>query len=262
MKLTVLGCHGGESPTHRMTTFLIDDDISIDAGSLCRGLDLDQQYKIAHVIISHTHLDHISDLAFLADNVIGMRPDPVTLHCTEKTVETLQNHFFNNKIWPDFTRIKIPKSDLPVLQYSVYKPGVDFKVGRYMVRATPVNHPVESMAMIFKWNEGGRTGAIGYSSDTGPTDAFWAEIAQQKDLKALLCECSFPLELQWLADVSGHLSPKTMHETIQKAQLGANVPILLYHGKPSHLQVLKNEVRALGDERMTMLKPNDRFEFT
>ncbi len=261
MRLTVLGCHGGESPSHRLTTFLIDDNIAIDTGALVRSLELEEQYKIDHVIISHTHLDHISDLGFLADNAIGMRPDPIDIYCTAVTREVLEKHYFNNLVWPDFTRIKIPKTDLPVMRYMMYEAGKPFEVGKYTVRATPMHHPVESMGLVFRWQDGGKAGALAYSSDTGPTEQFWQELQDEKDLKALLCECSFPLELQWLADVSGHLSPKTLKETIDKAKLGAGVPILLYHGKPSHIAVLKAEIKALGDERMTMLKPYDRFEF-
>ena len=37
--------------------------------------------------------------------------------------------------------------DLPVLAINVFQPGVEFRVGKYTVRATPMNHPVESMAM-------------------------------------------------------------------------------------------------------------------
>jgi ribonuclease BN (tRNA processing enzyme) len=261
MRLTVLGCHGGESPSHRMTTFLLDENVVIDTGSLARSLELEDQYKIDHIVISHTHLDHISDLGFIADNAIGMRAEPIFIYCTAVTRDVLEKHYFNGLVWPDFTRIKIPKSDLPVLQYVNYEAGVPFEVGKYTVLATKMNHPVESMGMVFRWQDGAKSGALAYSSDTGPTDQFWVDLQNEKDLKAVLCECSFPLEMQWLADVSGHLSPKTLHETVKKAQLPAGIPILLYHGKPSHLGVLKQEIKALGDERMTMLKPFDRFEF-
>ncbi len=259
MKLTVLGCHGGESPHHRLTTFPIDGRNSIDSGALCRGLELDEQCKIDHIIISHTHLDHIRDLASLSDNVIGIRTKPVTIWCTKKTVETLTAHFFNNLIWPDFTKIKIPGTELPVIEYKIFEAEKPFIVGPYAVRAIEVKHPVESMAMLFSWTKDGKRNVLGYSSDTGPTDRFWQVVSATKDLKALLCECSFPNEMQWLADVSGHLSPKTMAESIAKANLGDGVPILLYHGKPSHLHVLQEQISALADSRMTMLKVHVEF---
>ena len=34
MKLSVLGCHGGELPRCRSTCFLVDGSLAIDAGSL------------------------------------------------------------------------------------------------------------------------------------------------------------------------------------------------------------------------------------
>ena len=238
-----------------MTTFLIDDNIAIDTGSLCRGLELEQQARIDHILISHTHLDHISDLAFLADNIIGGRTTPVTIHCTQKSLETLSAHLFNNLVWPDFTKIMMPGTQLPVMQYKIFTAEAAFEVGPYLVRAYEVKHPVESMAMLLSW-EGG---TLAYSSDTGPTERFWAAVSQVSDLKALLCECSFPLEMQWLADVSGHLSPKTLAESLAKADIKKDVPVLLYHGKPSHLAVLQREINALADPRLAMLKVHDTF---
>ena len=59
MRLRVLGCHGGESATHRTTCFLIDDVLALDAGALTRGLSVPEQAKIDAVVLSHIHLDHI-----------------------------------------------------------------------------------------------------------------------------------------------------------------------------------------------------------
>ena len=46
MRLRILGCHGGESPTHRATSFLIDDKLLLDAGSMTRGLTVEEQIAI------------------------------------------------------------------------------------------------------------------------------------------------------------------------------------------------------------------------
>ena len=34
MELKVLGCHGGETPKHRTTAFMLDDRLTIDAGAV------------------------------------------------------------------------------------------------------------------------------------------------------------------------------------------------------------------------------------
>src|SRR4051812_35091876 len=118
MRVRVLGCHGGETPRHRTTCFLIDERITIDAGAVCRSLTLDEQVKIDHMLISHSHMDHVKDLALLADQVIGRRKNPVSLHCGPETAETLQSSYFNNYLWPDFTKIPTPQT--PVMKIHVH----------------------------------------------------------------------------------------------------------------------------------------------
>ena len=73
MELTILGCHGGETPRHRSTCFLIDNHLAIDAGALTSGLELDRQAEVDNVLITHAHFDHVKDLATLADNIFGRR---------------------------------------------------------------------------------------------------------------------------------------------------------------------------------------------
>src|SRR5207245_177493 len=114
MHFRVLGCHGGETPRHRTTSFLIDEHLTIDAGAVCRSLELDEQVKIDHMLISHSHMDHVKDLALLADQIIGRRAAPVALHCGSETAATLQSSYFNNYLWPDFTRI--PTAENPVMR--------------------------------------------------------------------------------------------------------------------------------------------------
>ena len=68
MELRVIGCHGGETPRHRTSAFVVDDRIAIDAGSLTSGMELKAQCALEAVLVSHAHLDHIRDLATIADN--------------------------------------------------------------------------------------------------------------------------------------------------------------------------------------------------
>ena len=35
MELRVIGCHGGETPRHRTSAFIVDDRLAIDAGFMC-----------------------------------------------------------------------------------------------------------------------------------------------------------------------------------------------------------------------------------
>lgn len=126
MRVRVLGCHGGETPRHRTTCLLIDERITVDAGAVCRSLALEDQVKIDHMLISHSHMDHVKDLALLADQVIGRRHQPVTLHCGPETAETLSSSYFNNYLWPDFTKIPTPQS--PVMRIEVHEAQSAFRI--------------------------------------------------------------------------------------------------------------------------------------
>lgn len=126
MRVRVLGCHGGETPRHRTTCLLIDERITIDAGAVCRSLALEEQVRIDHMLISHSHMDHVKDLALLADQVIGRRQQSVMLHCGPETAETLSTSYFNNYLWPDFTKIPTPQA--PVMRIEVHEAGDAFRI--------------------------------------------------------------------------------------------------------------------------------------
>ena len=108
------------------------------------------------------------------------------------------------------------------------------------IRAIPVHHPVYSVGYIVE----GKHGAIAFSGDTGPTDELWKAINATPDVKAVFVELSFPSTMQWLADVSGHLTPRTvMSELTKLDRRGAQ--IYLYHLKPAVIDEVKAEVKSL-----------------
>ena len=257
MRLRILGCHGGESTSHRATSFLVDDHLLLDAGSMTRGLDLEAQLRIDHIFISHVHLDHIRDLPLLADNVIGLRDQPVYIYCTDFTATALEQHVFNNVIWPDFTQIPNPSDPgRPTLVLKRIVPGQRVKVPGYTVRTVPVNHPVDCQALFVE----GESGTLVYSGDTGPTDALWTELNQVEDLRAFIYEVSFPNGMEKLAAISGHLTPNMLAAELQKFHPRQSVPILIYHLKPGFHEVLRAELAALGDSRLRILEPMDEFQ--
>ena len=117
MDLKVIGCHGGETPKHRTSAFILDDRVAIDAGSLTSGMELKAQCALEACLVSHAHLDHIRDLATIADNRTQTRSPPLTIAGTKQTIEILKKHFFNGLLWPDFT--KIPNASHPAIKYLV-----------------------------------------------------------------------------------------------------------------------------------------------
>ena len=251
MKLRVLGCHGGELPRCKSTCFLVDEVLALDAGALTGTLSLEQLCRVDHVILSHSHFDHVKDLPLVSDLVVGRREKPITIWGSQECIRTLRENMFNGSLWPDFTRI--PSRKKPVMQLKSFRAGATFRIDdRYTVKTVKVSHPVESCGFVISDGKS----ALGMSGDTGPTEKLWKLFNEADNLRAILLETSFPNQLQDLADLSGHLTPKTLGEELQKLDAdGAQV--LLYHLKPAWVSKLKEEVAGMP---VRVLELGDTFE--
>ncbi len=254
MKLRVLGCSGGELPRHRTTCFLVDGRLAIDAGALTASLPLDELLRVDDIVLTHSHFDHVKDVPLLADLLVGRRTTPVRVHASTACARTLRESVFNDELWPDFTRI--PDLARPVIEIVPFDPARPFRIGRYAFAPVPVDHPVESVGFVLS---DGRS-AIAISGDTGPTSRFWKKVNAQPRLRALLVELSFTNALQDLADVSGHLTPRTLAGELGKLDRNG-FPVLLYHLKPAHVAELKREVARLALPNVRVLRRGDEFTF-
>jgi cAMP phosphodiesterase len=246
VELSILGCHGGETPRHKTTCFLIDGQLAIDAGAITSGLPIQGQLGVDYVLITHAHLDHVKDLATLADNIFGRRKTPVKVFCTKGTFRTLRKHFFNDRLWPDFTAL--PNARRPTVQLVEIPFEEPVRVGPYTVTAIPVAHPIESVGFLVRH----KSGTLAISGDTGPTDRFWKAVNAARDLKTLLVEVSFPNSMQPLADVSMHLTPRALATELDKLKRDG-FPILLYHLKPGYMDEIRRDLGPLQRERSLIL---------
>src|SRR5688572_6122475 len=128
MRLRVLGCSGGIGGRHlRTTSFLLDGDILIDAGTGVGDLTLAELSQIDHIFVSHSHLDHVTSIPFLVDTVCWMRKKPIMVYGIKETLDILRAHLFNWKIWPDFTQI--PDGDNPFMAYREIRVGEPVELG-------------------------------------------------------------------------------------------------------------------------------------
>lgn len=253
MDLRIIGCHGGETPKHRTSAFVVNDVLAVDAGSLTSGMGIAEQAKLDACLVSHAHLDHIRDLATLADNRCQMRCPPLVIAGLKETLTALREHFFNNLIWPDFT--KIPTDDHPTIVYQEISPEVPTQVGSFLVRAVPVSHTIDAAGFII---EEGRD-ALAYSGDTGPTERLWQLLNELPNLRALLMEVSFPNGEQGLATASGHHTPRTLAADLLKFRAPTDLPTLLYHIKPVFQAEVERECARLKGLNLQVVQLQDHF---
>jgi 3',5'-cyclic-nucleotide phosphodiesterase len=253
MKLRVLGCYGGNIPGHGMTSLLINGSVALDAGWVSGALSLKEQVKVKDILISHSHLDHTCTLPFLIDNNFSAPGFALRIYAIPEVVASMKNHLFNNHTWPDFTCL--PNDLTPVLKLVEITPEQAFTINGLTVRPVLVSHIVPTAGFIVE----DKKGAIGFSSDTGPTERFWELVNSTKRLRAVITETSFPNELQDLATISGHLTPNTLEQELKK--LKKDVPVYLYGGKPKHLKTIKREVKALKHKRLKLLVQGKTYTF-
>lgn len=250
----MLGCHGGETATHRCPAFLLDQRIVLDAGAITGVLNLEEQRRIDTVLVSHAHLDHVRDLAMLSDTRTQQGGPPLTIASTPGTIAVLREHFFNNRLWPDFSRI--PNAENPTVIYRELQPGVTAQFGEHHVTPVLVDHTVEACAFVV---ERGRS-ALAYSGDTGPTERLWRELEARPNIKALIMEVAFPNDQAALAKVSGHHTPQSLEQELRKLPARhSDMPVLLFHIKPVFQQVVERELAKIEARNLTILNLGDEY---
>ena len=189
-----------------MTSFLVNDSVCLDAGFVSGALSLREQVQgeeRPHLPLpSRPHLlapvpDRQQLLGAPGFNLQDLR-DPRSDRVDEEP--PLQQ--------PHLARLHLPAQRPHAGPEARRDPGGAPFQGERALRARDprVAHRFRPPASSSRT----RTGSVGYSSDTAPTERFWEVANRTKNLKALIVETSFPNELQDLANVSGHLTPQTL----------------------------------------------------
>jgi ribonuclease BN (tRNA processing enzyme) len=252
VKFRVLGCSGGQLPGYKLSSFLVDDSLLIDAGCTTAALSLTAQQKIRDILVTHIHLDHVMALGTLADNLYGKCKVPVNVWSVGRIIDGLVKSFFNNRVWPDFTRIIGPTQRTPVLRLRRLHEGKAMKIRDHSITAIAVGHVVPTVAFFIE----SKNKTLLHVGDTGPTEKVWSFARKHPDLGSLVIETSFPNRLQDVADVSGHLTPQTLARELDK--LPMNSPqILVTHLKPQFRQEVIRELRKLKGHRLRVLRDGD-----
>ncbi len=235
MKIEVLGCSGGKINSSNLPAFLVDEKILLDCGTVCSVLSLERQTNIEGVFISHSHFDHINDLPFLIDN-LSIAGKTLKIFASGDTNQVLKEHIFNDRIWPDFT--KIPDEKKPVLSFNNVFEERTITFHGYRITPFSVFHIQGSLGFVFEKNGS----VFAYTSDMSRTDGLWEKLINL-GVKTVITECSFPEGKDWLARVSSHLSVKELRAEIERMERFENVYI--FHAKPHFRNLIEKEVSGL-----------------
>lgn len=228
---------GGEQLQHT-TSYVLNETVAIDAGSLGFYGSAYEQARIKHILISHTHIDHIASLPIFVENAYEGKPDCVTVHGSAVVLDCLRQDLFNDRVWPDFISMSTPEA--PFLKLETLEPYKTVELEGLHITPVPVNHVVPTLGFVVEQKES----AVVITSDTGPTDEIWARANATPHLKAVFLEAAFPNDMAWLANLSKHMTPALFAREIQK--LARPVAVIAVHIKARFHDQILAELKALG----------------
>lgn len=236
-----------------LTTCIVNGTIALDAGCLGFLYKPEDQARVGHLFLTHTHLDHIASLPVYLENVYDLRKEPPVVYASQAVLDVLQRDLFNDRIWPDF--VALSRQIRPFLRLVAFEPGQTITVDRVQVTAVAVHHVVPTVGYLI--TEGRST--VAYIPDTGPTEEIWKLAAARPNLSAIIIETTFPDEMDWLARQSAHLTPAMLNTEL--AKLGRNVPTYIMHLKARYREPVRNQLAALKLAHVQLMQPEQPYRF-
>ncbi|MEI8395464.1 MAG: MBL fold metallo-hydrolase [Rhodospirillaceae bacterium] len=214
--------------------------IIFDAGTGLRLLGkrlLEDQTKRATLLLSHTHLDHISGFPFFGPAFQpGFQFNVLAGHLNGATnIRSVLARQMEGPLFP------IPLQTLGCsLEFEDFAPGEGFSLDEGVtVRTTPLNHP--DGATGYRLARGGRS--VAYITDTehvpGRLDDNILELVEGVDL--LLYDCTFTDD-EYLSRVGwGH---STWQEGVRLARAAGVGRLVLFHHEPDHDDLTMARIEA------------------
>jgi ribonuclease BN (tRNA processing enzyme) len=246
--------HGQATQEQRLTCFLIDDCVAVDAGSIAIALTNEQRSRVRDIIVTHPHMDHIASLPIFIDDLYPTLQQPMRVHATPEVIGLLERDVFNWNVYPRFSDLKNDYG--PVMEYVPIPLDQPFKVAHLTVTAVPVNHIVPTVGLIVSDGEK----RVAFSSDTAETEDFWRLLNNAQHVDALLIEASFPNRLAQLAEVSRHFTPASLGEELKKLKYDG-LDIMAVHIKPAYRDEIIQQLDALQIPNLKVMEPGRVYQW-
>ncbi len=232
---------GRQSQLQCLTSFLIDDALAIDGGSIGFALRPGEIGRVRHIIVTHSHADHTASLPIYVAEAFNVLDNPITIYGSSEVIATLRRHVFNDDVWPDFEKIQLINGSGPTVEFHELHARQKITIAGIDVTPVPVNHLVPTFGLLVQ-NE---ASAVVFTSDTYTTDEIWQTARDNEHLKAVFVDVSFPNEMAELAEASKHLTPELLASDLKK--LGREVEVYAVHIKPTHREQVIQQISALAN---------------
>ncbi|MGB1396664.1 MAG: MBL fold metallo-hydrolase [Planctomycetota bacterium] len=259
MKVQLLPSTVGVAAEHQLlSSYLIDETLCLDVGSLGFHSNLDLQLGVKHLFITHCHSDHLASLPIFLDAHFGEgadEPVPVVIHAEESTARAIREDVLNDRHWPDFFRIN-DEQGMGLLEMHILEEEKPVSVGDYRITPVRVDHIVDTLAFIVE-KDGA---AFALVTDTGPSDRIWEVCEKIPGLSLVILELSFPDRMQWLAEISKHLTTSDFVQERSKLPQADDCRFLAVHLKPNQFAEIKSQLESHQLPGVDVMVPGHNYE--
>ena len=190
----------------------------------------------------------------LVENLSGLVDHQIVVASLSSVVDGLKKHVFNDMVFPNFFDLQGPRHS--ILRAQGLEVGKEVSVSAGIsVTPIPVNHTVETVGFVIRDD----SAAWIYSGDTHLTEEIWQVAARIPNLKGVLIEVSYPDSMLDIAIQSKHLTPTLLAQEFRK--IGKpDLPLYVYHMKPTVREAILQEIAQLDIERVTVLEEGQEIE--
>ena len=241
--IKVLGAFGTKSKGYGTSSFLLNETNAIDAGNLLVGLE-ENSVKLDNIWITHSHLDHISDIAYIIDNYYASIKNTITICGLPQTIKAIKKHFLNDIIWPDFSKIDLSNGSGKCIDYRIIELNKEYKLSdSEHLRAFKTDHTVQSCGYIYKKDET----SVLITADTYKLDNVIDILNNDLSIQSMVLECSFPSNMESLAKESKHLTPDLLLKALENLNR-KDIKLYVNHIKPLFLEEITKEIEMKFDQ--------------
>lgn len=208
-----LGTSGTKTVSQGTTCLRVSKTCVIDAGNLIEGT-AQGLFLIEHIFLTHAHLDHIVDIAFMADLFVTQKRTPLKVYGLQETLNNLRDFIFNHQIWPNFEEINLLKNDAKTIEFVEIFPGQHYSIDNIMLTPFKTNHTDGSCGYLIEQGDNG----VLFTSDTYQCDEIWDIMENNHHIHSLVVDVSFPSSFDKLAYDSKHMTPKLLADGLAKCK--------------------------------------------
>jgi cAMP phosphodiesterase len=246
-----LGTSGTRTPSQGTTCLRVSKHCVIDAGNLINAFG-DDVFTIEHIFLTHSHLDHIIDIPFLADLFVTQKSISLKIYALKETLEDLRRFIFNHRVWPNFEEINLIGHTEKTIELIEIQLDQKYPIDDITLTPFKTNHTDGSCGYLIEKNAVG----ILFTADTYKCPRTWELLDQNPHIHTLVTEVSFPSSFDKLAHDSKHLTPALLESELKQCKR-SDFSIYAMHLKtlfaPTIIHELKtmcllrNEGRVLND---------------